>query len=117
MTAKTEVFTEHVDVLIAGSGAAGMRAAIAAHDAGAKVVLLAKGPRRANHTRMSGGRYNAVSGFNPADSTDAFFRDTVDSGVGINNYPLTRILADEAMDRAYDLESYGLAWDRTEIKK
>ena len=112
-----EVFTEHVDVLIAGSGAAGMRAAIAAHDAGAKVVLLAKGPRRANHTRMSGGRYNAVSGFNPADSTDAFFQDTLDSGVGINNYPLTRILADEAMDRAYDLESYGLAWDRTEIQK
>jgi len=116
MMATTEVFTEHVDVLIAGSGAAGMRAAIAAHDAGARVVLLAKGPRRANHTRMSGGRYNAVSGFNPADSTDAFFQDTLDSGVGINNYPLTRILADEAMDRAYDLEGYGLAWDRTEIQ-
>ena len=54
-----------------------MRAAIAAHDAGAKVVLLAKGPRRANHTRMSGGRYNAVSGFNPADST----------GFGISSTP------------------------------
>ena len=114
---RTEVFAEQTDVLIAGSGAAGMRAAIAAHDAGAKVVLLAKGPRRANHTRMSGGRYNAVSGLNPDDSTDAFFQDTLESGVGINNYPLARILADEAMDRAYDLESYGLAWDRTDIRK
>ncbi len=114
---RTEVFAEQTDVLIAGSGAAGMRAAIAAHDAGAKVVLLAKGPRRANHTRMSGGRYNAVSGLNPDDSTDAFFQDTLESGVGINNYPLARILADEAMDRAYDLESYGLAWDRTGIRK
>ena len=113
----SEVLVEHTDVLIAGSGAAGMRAAIAAHDAGAQVVLLAKGPRRANHTRMSGGRYNAVSGLNPEDSTDAFFRDTLESGVGINNYPLARILADEAMDRAYDLESYGLAWDRTAIRK
>lgn len=111
------VLAEHTDVLIAGSGAAGMRAAIAAHDAGAQVVLLAKGPRRANHTRMSGGRYNAVSGLNPEDSTDAFFQDTLESGVGINNYPLARILADEAMDRAYDLESYGLAWDRTGIRK
>lgn len=42
------------DIIIAGSGAAGMRAAIEAHDRGARVALLAKGPPRANHTRMSG---------------------------------------------------------------
>lgn len=113
MKSQIEIAVEQTDVLIAGSGAAGMRAAIAAHDAGAKVILLAKGPRRANHTRMSGGRYNAVSGLNPNDSTDAFFRDTLDSGAGINNHELTKILAEEAMERAYDLEEYGLAWDRT----
>ncbi|HYC45834.1 MAG TPA: FAD-binding protein [Burkholderiales bacterium] len=113
-----ELLVERVDVLIAGSGAAGMRAAIAAHDAGAgKVVMLAKGPRRANHTRMSGGRYNVVTGLNPNDSNDAFFQDTIDSGVGINNYALTRILADESLDRLYDLEEYGLAWDRTDVTK
>lgn len=115
--AKAEVFHETADVLIAGSGAAGMRAAIAAHDAGANVILLAKGPRRANHTRMSGGRYNAVSGLNPGDTTDAFFRDTLESGLDINDHRLARILADEAMDRVYDLESYGLAWDRTDAHK
>lgn len=118
MTIPTEVLVERVDVLIAGSGAAGMRAAIAAHDAGAgKVVMLAKGPRRANHTRMSGGRYNVVTGLNPNDSNDAFFADTMESGVGINNYELTRILVDEALDRLYDLEEYGLAWDRTDVTK
>src|ERR1700712_778898 len=103
---------EHADIVIAGSGAAGMRAAIAAHDAGARVVVLAKGPARANHTRMSGGRYNAVSGLNPGDSADAFYRDTVESGCNINDHALARILAEEAMDRAHDLESYGLVWDR-----
>src|SRR5688572_8912227 len=108
---------EHADVLIAGSGAAGMRAAIAAHDAGANVVLLAKGPRRANHTRMSGGRYNVVTGLNPKDSDDTFFSDTIDSGLGINNYELTRVMVDEALARAYDLEEYGLAWDRTDVTK
>jgi succinate dehydrogenase/fumarate reductase flavoprotein subunit len=118
MAAGEDILVEQVDVLIAGSGAAGMRAAIAAHDAGAKkVVMLAKGPRRANHTRMSGGRYNVVTGLNPDDSNDAFFRDTIDSGIGINNYELTRILADEALDRLYDLESYGLAWDRTDARR
>lgn len=117
MATASEVFLEHADVVVAGSGAAGMRAAIAAHDAGANVVLLAKGPRRANHTRMSGGRYNVVSGLNPADGNDAFFKDTIDSGAGINNHELTRILVDEALARAYDLEEYGLAWDRTEADK
>lgn len=117
MTTIHDIATHAFDVVIAGSGAAGMRAAIAAHDAGCKVALLAKGPPRANHTRMSGGRYNAVSGQNPADSTDAFYRDTVDSGCQINNHPLTRVLANEAMDRAWDLESYGLAWDREGDRK
>jgi fumarate reductase (CoM/CoB) subunit A len=117
LTTSSELAVEHCDVLIAGSGAAGMRAAIAAHDAGAKVVMLAKGPRRANHTRMSGGRYNVVTGLNPGDTDDAFFQDTIDSGMGINNYELTRILADEALARAYDLEEYGLAWDRTDVTK
>jgi succinate dehydrogenase/fumarate reductase flavoprotein subunit len=107
-----DLAVERYDVVIAGSGAAGMRAAIAAHDAGARVVVLAKGPPRANHTRMSGGRYNTVSGQNPDDSVDAFYRDTLESGCGINQPELARILAEEAMDRAYDLESWGLAWDR-----
>ncbi|RPI44659.1 MAG: FAD-binding protein [Betaproteobacteria bacterium] len=117
MHEQPEVIVESTDILIAGSGAAGMRAAIAGHDTGAKVVLLAKGPRRANHTRMSGGRYNAVSGANPKDTPEAFYRDTVESGMDINNHELARILAYEAMDRAYDLEAYGLAWDRTEVEK
>ncbi len=117
MRSEPELIIESTDILIAGSGAAGMRAAIEGHDAGAKVVLLAKGPRRANHTRMSGGRYNAVSGANPKDSCEAFYRDTVESGMDINNHELARILANEAMDRAYDLEAYGLAWDRTEVEK
>jgi fumarate reductase (CoM/CoB) subunit A len=112
MKQAAELVVEQADVVIAGTGAAGMRAAIAAHDLGARVIVLAKGPARANHTRMSGGRYNAVSGLNPDDSTDAFYRDTLESGAGINNHQLARILADEAMDRAYDLESYGLTWDR-----
>ena len=112
MNQAPDLVVEQTDVLIAGSGAAGMRAAIAAHDAGAKVTVLAKGPARANHTRMSGGRYNTVSGFNPKDSPAAFCADTIESGCGINNYALARILAEEANNRALDLESYGLAWDR-----
>lgn len=104
--------TERTDVLVIGSGGAGMRAAIEAHDQGAQVTLLAKGPARATHTRMSGGRYNVVTGLVEGDDTDVFFGDTVKAGAQINNQQLVRILVDEALDRAYDLEAYGLVWER-----
>jgi fumarate reductase (CoM/CoB) subunit A len=109
-----DVAIEHIrtDVLIVGTGGAGMRAAIEAHRQGVEVTILAKGPIRATHTRMSGGRFNAMSGHNPIDNTDIFFNDTISGGSGINNRVLTRILVEEAMDRAYDLESWGLVWER-----
>lgn len=108
-----ELRVERTDVLIAGTGGAGLRAAIEARANGADVTLLAKGPVRATHTRMSGGRYNVVTGQVPDDSTDIFFRDTIDGGADINNQQLARILVDEALDRVYDLESYGLLWERS----
>lgn len=48
---------EHVDVVVVGMGAAGCAAALAAHDAGARVVVLEKtGPGEAGgNTRVSGG--------------------------------------------------------------
>ena len=104
---------ERTDVLVIGTGGAGLRAAIEAHDRGAQVTLLAKGLARATHTRMSGGRYNVVTGIVSGDDTDVFFKDTIDGGARINNQHLARILVDEALDRAYDLEVYGLAWERT----
>lgn len=70
--AKIDVFLESTDVLIAGSEAAGRRAAIAAHDIGADVALRTKGPRRANYTGMSRGRYNVVSRLNPGIGCSAY---------------------------------------------
>lgn len=116
MSAAAHVEIEHVrtDVLIAGTGGAGMRAAIEARRAGVDVTVLAKGPVRATHTRMSGGRFNAMSGQNPTDNHDIFFEDTLRGGSYLNNRKLARILVEEAMDRAYDLESWGLIWERKE---
>jgi succinate dehydrogenase/fumarate reductase flavoprotein subunit len=54
--ATTEV-DEEVDVVVVGFGAAGCAAAIEAHDAGARVVVLEKMPagREGGNTRVSGG--------------------------------------------------------------
>lgn len=112
-----QIEVRKVDVVIAGSGGAGMRAAIEAQERGCSVVMLAKGPARANHTRMAGGRFNAVSGMNTKDSVQAFYQDTLDSGAGMCRPVMARVLAEEAMDRALDLEFYGLTWDRTEDQR
>jgi succinate dehydrogenase/fumarate reductase flavoprotein subunit len=44
-----------VDVLVIGTGGAGMTAALAAHDAGAKVAIIEKSPKVGGTTAVSGG--------------------------------------------------------------
>ena len=44
-----------VDVIILGSGAAGMAAALAAHEAGARVALIERGERIGGTSAISGG--------------------------------------------------------------
>lgn len=117
MGAKESVNHQRTDVLVVGTGGAGMRAAIEASRQSVDVTVLAKGPIRATHTRMSGGRFNAVSGQNPLDDKNIFFTDTVNGGSGLNNRRLARVLVEEAMDRAYDLESWGLLWERERPEK
>jgi succinate dehydrogenase/fumarate reductase flavoprotein subunit len=46
---------KEADVVVVGFGGAGAAAAIAAHDAGAKVLLLEKSERAGGNTRLSGG--------------------------------------------------------------
>jgi 3-oxosteroid 1-dehydrogenase len=46
---------QETDVLIIGAGAAGLSAALAAHEAGAKVVILEKGDRLGGTAAISGG--------------------------------------------------------------
>ena len=53
--AEVEVEVPEVDVVVLGSGAAGLVAAAAAHDEGARVVLLEKGDQVGGTTALSGG--------------------------------------------------------------
>ena len=47
--------TLNTDVLIIGAGAAGLTAALAAHDSGAKVTIIEKGARLGGTAAISGG--------------------------------------------------------------
>lgn len=94
------------DILVIGGGGAGIRAAIAAAEQGKKVILLSKGPlARTGITPMAGeGIEGAV---NEGDSPDYHFQDTIKAGRGLSDEDLAFTLAEESVDRIYDLESYG----------
>ncbi|MHC1605684.1 MAG: FAD-binding protein [Candidatus Methanofastidiosia archaeon] len=102
------------DVLIVGSGGAGVRAAIEAHNRGADVLIIAKTLEGKAHTVMAEGGINAaIRSRDSSDSWEEHLKDTVGEGVFLNNQKMVEILAQEAIDRVYDLERFGAVFDRT----
>ncbi|WP_165423770.1 L-aspartate oxidase [Ktedonosporobacter rubrisoli] len=110
MSANTTVERINTDVLIIGSGGAGLRAAIAATEAGVKVLVIAKEQLKDAHTGWAMGGIN-VAIKDPA-TPQMHFDDTINGGWYINNYKLARIFAEEMPDRVHDLERYGVQFDR-----
>lgn len=109
---------EHVeaDILIIGSGGAGMFAAhhAANQDPNLKIIMSAKGLiGKCGCTRMVQGGYNVV--LHPEDSIDKHFKDTMKGGGGINNQEMAWTLVNDAPKRIRELETkMGVFFDRNE---
>src|SRR5215203_6804590 len=69
------------DVLVIGGGVAGLRAAIAAADAGADVVLLTKDTIEQSNTWYAQGGIAAV--LQPLDSYESHVEDALKGGAGL----------------------------------
>src|SRR5215213_1302546 len=110
-----ERFENHeYDVLIVGAGGAGLRAAIAASAAGARVGLVTKSLLGKAHTVMAeGGIAAALGNVDPADNWQVHFCDTMRGGQLINDWRMAELFAKEAPDRVYELERWGALFDRT----
>lgn len=92
---------KEADVIVIGAGGAGLTSAIAAHEKGAKVILIEK-------TELLGGNTNyATAGLNAAgtkvqeklgekDSPELFFEDTMKGGKNKNNKELVKVLANNS---------------------
>jgi succinate dehydrogenase/fumarate reductase flavoprotein subunit len=77
----TDLRSHPVDVLVIGAGGAGLRAAIAAHEAGCEVVVVSERARVDAHTVLASGGINAALGTrNPEDSWEQHFADTMREG-------------------------------------
>jgi len=104
---------EH-DVLVIGAGGAGLRAAIAASAAGAKVGLVCKSLLGKAHTVMAeGGVAAALANVDDRDNWMVHFADTMRGGQYVNNWRMAELHAKEAPDRVKELESWGALFDRT----
>jgi succinate dehydrogenase flavoprotein subunit len=100
----TNVRTHSAGVLVIGSGAAGLRAAIAAHEAGAEVVVVGKRSRLDAHTVLASGGINAALGTrDPEDSWQQHFADTVVEGYMLGDPRAVEIVVREAPSAVEEL--------------
>lgn len=103
------------DVVVIGAGGSGLRAAIAAHDAGARTAVVCKSLFGKAHTVMAEGGIAAAMGNRwPEDNWEVHFRDTMRGGKMLNNWRMAQLHAQEAPERVQELEDWGALFDRTE---
>src|SRR2546421_11221076 len=109
MTSQTIQRTD-TDILIIGSGGSGLRAAIAATEKGAKVLVVAKELLKDAHTGWAMGGLNVA--IKAPATPQMHFEDTINGGWHINKYKIARIFAGGMADRKSDLERYGVKFYR-----
>ncbi|MGL4416905.1 MAG: FAD-dependent oxidoreductase, partial [Plesiomonas shigelloides] len=100
---------EHLcDVLVIGSGAAGLSFAlrVAAHS---KVIVLSKGPLAEGATYYAQGGIAAV--FDETDSIESHVQDTLIAGAGLCDKAAVEFIAQNARDCVQWLIDYGVPFD------
>jgi succinate dehydrogenase / fumarate reductase, flavoprotein subunit len=102
------------NVLVIGTGAAGLRAAIAAHQAGSEVVVIGKRRREDAHTVLAAGGINAALGtVDPEDSWEQHFADTLREGYFLGDPRVVELMAREAPAAVTELADWGAPFART----
>ena len=104
------------DVLVLGSGVAGLSAAVRLTGPGApssspSLGVLTKGALAQTATRWAQGGVAAVLG-GDEDSTDLHLADTLAAGAGLCDEEAVRILVDEGPGRVHELIALGVEFDR-----
>src|SRR5205085_980087 len=97
------------DVLVIGGGLAGLRAAISARKAGARVLIAVKRllGRSGSSSLTTGGYAAAAPELNARDDAELHYIDTVVGGGFVNDRALVRALVEEAPARVTELWDMG----------
>src|SRR5690349_24333549 len=101
------------DVLIVGSGAAGMYAAIAAARAGATVLLVDRSLiGRGGATVMAQMTVAVAVGEEEPDHWEHHLADTLKAGRGLCEPALSQLLCEEGPECIREMDSWGVGWAR-----
>jgi len=108
MTARNE----QTDIIVVGSGLAGLAAAIEAVEAGVSVMVFEKMKLTGGNTRISDGALAAPGNYlqkrlGIEDSPELFYDDMLRAGLGLNHPQLVRIVAERAAE--------AVDWTRNEL--
>jgi len=102
------------NLLVIGTGAAGLRAAIAAHQAGSEVVVVGKRRRDDAHTVLAAGGINAALGtVDPQDSWQQHFADTLRESYFLADPRVVELMARESPAAVLELADWGAPFART----
>jgi succinate dehydrogenase / fumarate reductase, flavoprotein subunit len=110
--AEVVTITHTYDAVIVGAGGAGLRAAIEASGRVKTAVLSKLYPTR-SHTGAAQGGVCAALGNVEEDYPEWHAFDTVKGGDYLVDQPAAQILTEEAVDAIYELERWGLPFNRT----
>lgn len=105
------------DVIVIGSGVAGLSAACSALQAGSqRVLILEKGPIVGGHSILSTGYVAGVDRkrqekLGITDSPELMLQNMLDIGGHINDYELAKIVCYQSEKTIYWLEKLGIKWD------
>jgi L-aspartate oxidase len=102
---------EPLDLLVLGSGVAGLSAAVRGAGMGMRVGVLTKAALDMATTRWAQGGVAAVLGGADPDSTDLHLADTLEAGAGLCDVDAVRVLVDEGPDRVHELIALGAVFD------
>jgi succinate dehydrogenase / fumarate reductase flavoprotein subunit len=104
--------THTYDALVIGAGGAGMRAAIELSDQVRTAVISKLYPTR-SHTGAAQGGVCAALGNTEEDHPEWHAFDTVKGGDYLVDQPAAMLMTEEAIDAIYQLERWGLPFNRT----
>lgn len=113
---QAEPVTESCDVLVIGSGGAGMAAATAASEKGASVIIAEKMDIYGGNTNAGEGTYNVPDPkrqdpMHIEDSNELFYQQTYEGGDEKGDPKLIHYLADNALNAFHWIEGLGLKFN------
>jgi L-aspartate oxidase len=101
------------DLLVLGSGIAGLSGAVRASRAGWSVLVLTKGELAHSATRYAQGGVAAALEGHTGDSPELHLSDTIAAGAGLCDPEAVRVLVTEGPDRVRELIAMGAVFDQT----